>query len=100
MTAPLMFGSSRGGTNSLRPGFTGDGHIVYSGHGEGEAAVANTLKVPSHGASWSGGSSDTFVNGGASVRRLTPTECERRQALRVGWTQLAGRPTLGASRAR
>jgi DNA (cytosine-5)-methyltransferase 1 len=35
--------------------------IAYAGHGEGEAEVANALKVPSHGASWSGGSSDTFV---------------------------------------
>jgi site-specific DNA-cytosine methylase len=34
---------------------------AYAGHGEGEASVANALKVPSHGASWSGGSSDTFV---------------------------------------
>ncbi len=33
----------------------------YSGHGEDEADIANTLKVPSHGASWQGGSSDTFI---------------------------------------
>jgi DNA (cytosine-5)-methyltransferase 1 len=149
--------------------------IAFAGHGEGEATVANALKVPSHGASWSGGSSDTFIAAplshgsnpnsnaagrrreddenlvltgplgggndgagrrsedapnlvyplarrgrdggselevgkqgvynalragdggssrlnqvmiGASVRRLTPTECERLQALPDGWTQL------------
>lgn len=34
LVAPtLMFGHSRGGTNSLRPGFTGDGHVVPAGTG-------------------------------------------------------------------
>jgi DNA (cytosine-5)-methyltransferase 1 len=58
---------------------------VFAGHGEGEARVANALRVPSNGASWQGGSSDTFV-AGTGVRRLTPTECERLQALPDGWT--------------
>lgn len=40
---------------------------LFTGHGEGEADVANALRVPSHGASWQGGSSDTFVVGSADV---------------------------------
>jgi DNA (cytosine-5)-methyltransferase 1 len=69
VAAPLMFGSSRGGPNSLRPGFTGDEHIVAA--------------PLSH---WSNPNSNTRQT--ASVRRLTPTECERLQGLPDGWTQL------------
>jgi DNA (cytosine-5)-methyltransferase 1 len=36
------------------------------------------------------GESETFIAAPASVRRLTPTECERLQALPDGWTDLGG----------
>lgn len=60
--------------------------IAFAGHGEGEAQIANALKVPL-GAEESG---SVTVSQGASVRRLTPMECERLQGLPDGWTYLGG----------
>jgi len=126
VAAPLMFGSSRGGPNSLRPGFTGDGHIVAYGlntnrGGNADVCLERETTPPitnSHGNpggvlevnesytfDWQlQGSERTWihdqpgntrslstsktlaVHSAASVRRLTPTECERLQGLPDGWT--------------
>jgi DNA (cytosine-5)-methyltransferase 1 len=76
VAAPLMFGSSRGGSNSLRPGFTGDGHIVTGPLGGGNDGVGRRHE------------DDPNLVTAAGVRRLTPRECERLQGLPDGWTLL------------
>lgn len=72
-----------------RPGSNSDGNVVAFHvtqdpiHGETSPAMS---KGNRHGTSTIG------VSDGASVRRLTPTECERLQAFPDGWTQLGGTP--------
>lgn len=53
--------------------------MAFTGHGEGEAVVANALTRPSHGG---------VAGPDIGVRRLTPRECERLQGLPDDWTRL------------
>jgi DNA (cytosine-5)-methyltransferase 1 len=54
----------------------------------GTVAIAGTLRSHTR----PGSNNSTDVLGDAGVRRLTPTECERLQALPDGWTQLGDTP--------
>lgn len=76
---------------------TCEGHDASEdGTGRGTPIVSQAMS-----AKWAKGSSGPagdehhnlrVVNGGASVRRLTPTECERLQGFPDGWTQLGDTP--------
>jgi DNA (cytosine-5)-methyltransferase 1 len=55
--------------------------------GKGGGVVAYALRKDPGGTGRTGRGTPMAVNG-ASVRRLTPTECERLQALPDGWTRV------------
>jgi len=75
----LTLKSSESGTNQVPQVFNwqtgGDGRL---GYGNQPTALQKSQTVALHD--------------GASVRRLTPTECERLQGFPDGWTQLGGTP--------
>lgn len=85
---PLMARSSRGGAQTLSPGFQTDGHMIASPNPvafdirgrkggsmpEGPHDTANIRAA-------SGGSSRSYAAEPWAVRRLTPRECERLQGM-------------------
>jgi len=104
IAAPLTRGSAAGeGVNQPGRRQEDDVNLVVGPLGGGNdgtgrrdeddpnLVLASTLRV---GGTDTGGGYDSqqLTTSGASVRRLTPTECERLQALPDGWTQLGSTP--------
>jgi DNA (cytosine-5)-methyltransferase 1 len=94
-----------------RPGSNSDGLMIAAGltgrYGKGADSDATDAIVavhmlqdpindenitPAWGKGTKSGSASIAVSSEAGVRRLTPTECERLQALPDGWTDLGGTP--------
>ena len=85
LVVPISGDAMRGEGRALTPSPDAEGQIRLRDPGlaignDGDPAF--TLSAASPGA----------VGTGASVRRLTPTECERLQAFPDGWTDLGGTP--------
>jgi DNA (cytosine-5)-methyltransferase 1 len=74
-----------------RPGSNSNGNLVTAFHAL-QDPISETELAPSWGKGNREGTASIGIAQGASVRRLTPTECERLQALPDGWSDLGGTP--------
>lgn len=89
----LMARSSRGGPQTLSPGYQTDGHCVAIGFSRGESMVSGCgadVQPPLRIGSGSKGSCSAApaVATHAVVRRLTPRECERLQGFPDDYTRI------------
>jgi DNA (cytosine-5)-methyltransferase 1 len=84
VTPPLKAQSGRSGKGDGAP-------LAFAQNQRGELRESSRA-MQLTGGGGNPGEGYSAVRDGGSVRRLTPTECERLQGLPDGWTQLGGTP--------